>query len=343
MIGRKKNYVTLYILIGYIIMFSAFAGYRIFYLEKIDLRRKTALYIPSNSTVDDLVDSLLSEKIIKNRAKFLKHVRISGYSSVKGGHYIIQKNMTYRNLVKMLFLGQQSPVNMVISGNIRTKDKLAGIVSKQIEADSITVLNLLNDALFLRELNFTPDNSILLFLPNTYNIYWNREVKQLFKDMKREYDKYWNAKRLDKLKSLDFSKEEAMIIASIIIEESAKYDELPSIAGVYINRLRIGMPLQADPTVKYAIGDFSLHRVLTVHTEFDSPYNTYVYSGLPPGPICIPDQRAVDAVLNYEHHDYLYFCAKDDFSGYHAFAKTLQQHSQNANAYRNALNRKKIF
>jgi UPF0755 protein len=324
-------------------MFSAFAGYRIFFLEKIDLRRKTVLYIPSNSSIEDLVDSLLSGKIIKNPAKFLKHVHISGYSTIKGGHYVVPKNMTYRNLVKMLFLGQQSPVNMVVSGNIRTKDKLAGIVSKQIEADSISVLNTLNDSVFLKELGFTPDNSILLFMPNTYNIYWNRDVKQLFRDMKKGYDKYWNEMRLNKLKSLKLSKEEVMIIASIIIEESSKYNEMPSIAGVYINRLRIGMPLQADPTVKYAIGDFSLRRVLTVHTGFDSPYNTYVHSGLPPGPICIPDQRAVDAVLNYEKHDYLYFCAKDDFSGYHAFAKTLQQHNQNANAYRNALNRKKIF
>ena len=134
-----------------------------------------------------------------------------------------------------------------------------------------------------------------------------------------------------------------MIVASISIEESAKYDELPRIAGVYINRLHTGMPLQADPTVKYAVGDFSLKRVLTVHTEIDSPYNTYRNTGLPPGPICIPPPRAVDAVLDCEHHDYLFFCAKDDFSGYHVFAKTLNQHSQNANAYRLALNKRKIY
>jgi UPF0755 protein len=139
------------------------------------------------------------------------------------------------------------------------------------------------------------------------------------------------------------TEKEVMILASIIIEESAKYDELPTIAGVYINRLHKNMPLQADPTVKYALNDFSLRRVLTVHTEVDSPYNTYKYKGLPPGPICIPNKIAVDAVLNYAKHDYLYFCAKDDFSGYHVFAKTLNQHIQNANAYRNALNRKKIY
>jgi UPF0755 protein len=340
---KKKNCVTLYIIIVYIIAYSAYAGYHIFYIEKIDARQKTNLYIPSNSTVEEVVDSLLSAKIIKKADKFLKHIKLSEYSTVKGGHYSIPKNMTYRNLVKMLCLGQQTPVNLVISGSIRTKNKLAGILSKQIEADSLSLLNIFNDSTFLKELGFTPSNSILLFMPNTYNVYWNRSPKQLFRDMKKEYDRYWTASRLAQLEPLGLTREEVLILASIIVEESSKYDEFPDIAGVYINRLRRKMPLQADPTVKYALNDFSLRRVLTVHTEFDSPYNTYKYSGLPPGPICIPEQRAVDAVLNYRQHDYLYFCAKADFSGYHAFAKTLQQHNQNANAYRNALNRRKIF
>jgi UPF0755 protein len=312
-------------------------------MEKVDIYQKTNLYISSNSTIKKAVDSLISAKIIKNPAKFLKHLSLSKYPTIKGGHYVISQNTTYRKLVKILCLGQQSPVNLVISNSIRTKYKLAKILSRQMEADSTTWLNTFNDSIFLNELGFTPTNSILLFIPNTYNVYWNRDAKQLFRDMKKEYDKYWNPARLDKLKALGLTEKEAMILASIIVEESSKYDELPNIAGVYINRLRKNMPLQADPTVKYAINDFSLRRVLTVHTELDSPYNTYKYMGLPPGPICIPDQRAVDAVLNYAKHDYLYFCAKDDFSGYHVFAKTLQQHNQNANAYRYALNRRKIF
>jgi UPF0755 protein len=312
-------------------------------METINVHKQTNLYIPSNSTVEEAMDSLLSAKIIKDPAKFLQHIKLSKYSSIKGGHYIVQKNITYRRLVKMLCLGQQAPVNMTVSGAIRTKYRLAGILSKQIEADSASLLEVFNDSLFLKELGFTPDNSILLFMPNTYNVYWNRDAKQLFRDMKREYDRYWTPDRIEKLKSVELTKIEAMILASIIIEESAKYDELPNIAGVYINRLHKKMPLQADPTVKYALNDFSIRRVLTEHTKFDSPYNTYIYKGLPPGPICIPDQKAIDAVLNWEKHDYLYFCAKDDFSGYHVFAKTLQQHNQNANVYRNALNRRKIF
>jgi UPF0755 protein len=340
---RKKNFVTIYIIIIYFITYSTLAAYRIFYMEKIDVHQQTSLYIPSNSTVEEVVDSLLSAKIITDPAKLVHHIKLSKYSSIKGGHYVVQKNITYRKLVKMLCLGQQTPVNMTVSGAIRTKYRLASILSRQIEADSASLLRVFNDSLFLKELGFTPDNSILLFMPNTYNVYWTRDVKQLFRDMKKEYDKYWTPSRLEKLKSTELTKEEAMILASIIIEESAKYDELPNIAGVYINRLRRKMPLQADPTVKYALNDFSIRRVLTVHTQCNSPYNTYIYKGLPPGPICIPDQRAIDAVLNWKKHDYLFFCAKDDFSGYHVFAKTLQQHNQNANVYRNALNRRKIF
>jgi UPF0755 protein len=343
MIRKKKNFVTLYILLLYITGYSALAGYLVFFEEKINTHEKISLYIPSNATVEEVVDSLLSTKIIKNPKTFLKHIKMSKYSTIKGGHYTIQKNMTYRQLVNTLCLGQQAPVKMVISGSVRTKNRLASIISKQIEADSTSLLYTLNDSVFLNELGFTANNSILLFMPDTYSVYWNRDIRQLFRDMKKVFDKYWNQDRLGKLESLNLSKTEAMTLASIITEESVKYDELPTIAGVYINRLRKKMPLQADPTVKYALSDFSIRRVLTVHTEFDSPYNTYIYRGLPPGPICIPDRKAIDAVLNYKKHDYLYFCAKDDFSGYHVFAKTLQQHGQNANAYRNALNRRKIF
>ena len=339
---EKKSYITLYIIIVYVILYSVFIAYRIFYTEKITTSEDKNIYIPSNSRVEDVADTLLSNKIV-DKGKFLRYASLNSYSSVKGGHYVVKKGTTYRNLVRMLSAGQQVPVNLVISENIRTKERLVEIVSKQIEVDSISLLNLLNDKSFLNELGFTPENSILLFLPNTYNVYWNRDAKALFYDMKKHYDRYWNAERFKKLEVAGLTKEDAMIIASIAIEESSKYDELPRIAGVYINRLNKGMPLQADPTVKYAIGDFTIRRVLYSHLKFDSPYNTYLYKGLPPGPICIPSQRSIDAVLNYEKHDYIYFCAKDDFSGYHAFAKTLEQHNQNANAYRNALNQRRIF
>jgi UPF0755 protein len=326
------------------VTYSAYIGYRLFLQDRIELnKRQASIFIPSNAGIEELADTLISAGIIKNSDRFRTHAAIHGFRTVMGGHYIVKKNMTYRNLVRMLISGQQTPVNLVISGTVRTKERLAKIISRQIEADSVEVTDLLNDSVFLNELGFTPDNSILLFIPNTYNVYWNRNIRQLFRDMKKEFDRFWSPERLAKLNSLNLTKIEAMIVASISSEESNKYDELPCIAGVYINRLRIGMPLQADPTVKFAIGDFSLRRILTVHTEFDSPYNTYRHRGLPPGPICIPSPVAIDAVLDCERHNYLYFCAKDDFSGYHVFAKTLQQHNQNASLYGKALNRRKIY
>lgn len=342
---KKTSYAcTRYILIAYLVGFSAFIGFKYYSAGSIELRAaKVDVYIPSEANFDDVVLLLKDKKVFTDETKFKQYSKVLGYTKVKGGRYVVKRGIGYRELIRMLAAGQQTPVNLVISGNVRLKDKLAGIISRQVEADSVSILNLLNDKTFLADLGFTPDNSILLFLPNTYNVYWNRAPKSLLEDMKKQYDKFWNPKRLEQLKATGLTKDEVMIIASIAIEESSKGDELPRIVGVYINRLKKNMPLQADPTVKYAVGDFTLKRVLTKHTEYESPYNTYKNTGLPPGPICIPSIVAIDAVLNYEQHDYFYFCAKDDFSGYHVFAQTLQQHNQNAQAYRNALNRKKIY
>jgi UPF0755 protein len=320
-----------------------FAGYKIFFCETTGLKTEKSIFIATGSTIKDVTDTLLSNKIITDARKFYRHVRLWNYTQVKSGHYVVPPNISYRHLVKMLSIGKQTPVNLVIAGTIRTKEKLAGIVAKQIEADSVALLQLLNDSSFLATLGFKPENSILLFIPNTYNVYWNRNPQQLFKDMKRNYGNFWTPSRTEKLKALGLNREEAMTLASIVIEETVKYDELPRVAGVYVNRLKQGIPLQADPTVKYAVGDFTLKRILNVHTAMESPYNTYLHTGLPPGPICIPQPQAVDAVLNREKHDYLFFCAKDDFSGYHIFAKTLQQHNLNATLYRNALNKRKIY
>jgi UPF0755 protein len=182
-----------------------------------------------------------------------------------------------------------------------------------------------------------------MFIPNTYEMYWNTSAKLFCEKMQKEYKRYWNETRLKKASNIGYTPEEVIILASIVEEETQNNAEKSIIAGVYINRIKKGMPLQADPTVKFAVGDFTIKRVLDKHTSVDSRYNTYRYEGLPPGPICIPSITTVNAVLNYQHHDYLYFCAKTNFSGTHSFAKTLQQHNINANAYRKALNRNRIF
>ncbi|MDR2563731.1 MAG: endolytic transglycosylase MltG [Prevotellaceae bacterium] len=345
MIKRKqKSKIAVRIVIIYVLVFSAITAYRFLSSDRIELKSsKVNVYIPSDSSLEQVADSLMKKRVFAKKNRFMQHAKLQGYSKVKGGRYIVTRGMSYRKLINMLASGSQTPVNLTISGNIRTREQLAAVVSSQIEADSVAILNLLNNKQMLAELGFAPENSILLFMPNTYNVYWNRNPTRLFKDMKKQYDDFWNTKRTSRLDSLKMSRNEVMIIASIAIEESSNVDELPRIAGVYINRLRRKMPLQADPTVKYAVGDFALRRVLTKHTEHNSPYNTYKHTGLPPGPICIPSPVAVDATLNYEHHDYLFFCAKDDFSGRHVFAKTLQQHSQNAETYRRALNKRRIY
>ena len=186
---------------------------------------------------------------------------------------------------------------------------------------------------------FKPEEMIGMFIPNTYEVWWNITPEGLTERMKKEYDNFWNEERVAKLARTRLTQKEVTTLASIICEETRMTDEMPTMAGVYINRLRRGMLLQADPTVKFAIGDFTIRRVLNRHLEVDSPYNTYKYAGLPPSPICMPSIKGIDAVLNYKESNYLYFCAKEDFSGYHNFARTLSEHNQNARRYANALNR----
>ena len=206
-----------------------------------------------------------------------------------------------------------------------------------------TLLRLMNDSAWCASMEFNRQTIVAMFIPNTYEVYWNVSPERFMARMKREYKAFWNASRQEKAQAAGLSPVEVSVLASIVEEESAAVDEYPVIAGLYLNRLKAGIPLQADPTVKFAVGDFSLRRILDKHLEVDSPYNTYKYAGLPPGPIRIPSIQALDAVLNYTKHRYLYMCAKEDFSGRHNFAVTLAEHNRNAARYRSELNRRKIF
>ena len=225
----------------------------------------------------------------------------------------------------------------VTFNNVRTLDRLAGSVSRRIEPDSATLAETLTDPATAERYGYTPQTFMAMFVPDTYEMYWNCSAGDFLDRMKRESDRFWK-EREAKLARSGLSREEAVTLASIVYEETKKKEEMPRVAGVYVNRLRRGMPLQADPTVKFALGDFSIRRVLFAHLEVDSPYNTYKHAGLPPGPICMPSIAAIDAVLDFEAHDYLYFCAKDDLSGAHVFARTLPEHNRNAQAYARALN-----
>jgi UPF0755 protein len=230
----------------------------------------------------------------------------------------------------------------LVFNNIRTKQELADRIGEQIEASSFTILNLLNDNDYIKSIGFNSYNVLSMFVPNTYELYWNTSADKFLQRMKKEYDKFWTPDKLLKARNMKFTPVQVSIMASIVQQESIKEDEKPTIAGVYMNRYHKNWKLEADPTLVYALGDFSVNRILNVYKTIDSPYNTYMYAGLPPGPICLPTISSINAVLNYVRHDYFYFCAKDDFSGYHAFAATYAQHQLNARRFQQALNRRGI-
>lgn len=309
----------------------------------IEGKKETYLYIPTGSDYKDVIKSLQENHYVKDTASFNWLAKKMNYTNkVKPGRYQIEYNMSNKRLITMLRAGIQKPVKVVFH-NIRTTNQLAGVISRQIEADSVSLVKLLNNKTEAENYGFTKEAFISMFIPNTYEFYWNTNEKEFCERMLKEYKKFWNAERLQKAEQIEYNPVEITTIASIVEEETQYNPEKPIIAGVYINRLKRGMALQADPTVKFAVGDFTIKRVLDKHTAVLSPYNTYRQPGLPPGPICIPSVSSINAVLNYQRHEYLYFCAKDDFSGSHSFAKTLQQHNINADAYRKALNRNKIF
>jgi UPF0755 protein len=246
-------------------------------------------------------------------------------------------------LVNHLRAGRGVKEVKVQFNQIRTKADLAGRLSRNLECDSITVLNWLNNPDSIARYGFNENTIISMFIPNTYNMKWNTSAPELMSRMGKEFKKFWNEERAEKLRTTGLSQSEVVTLASIVYWETKLTADMPKIAGVYMNRIKRGIPLQADPTVIFAVGDFSIKRVLNKHLAIDSPYNTYKYAGLPPGPILIPPGKYVDAVLNYEKHDYIYFVAKEDFSGESYFSKTLSQHNIYAARFRRALNERGIY
>lgn len=299
--------------------------------------------IPTNANFDEVKQILYSKGLIIRRYDFNWWARQKKYPQlIKPGRYQILHGMNNNELVTLLRSGNQVPVKVTFN-NIRDIYELSGRIGRQIEADSVQLIRTLTDSAYLASMGMTKASISSIFIPNTYEFYWTTTVEGFVDRMYAEYLSFWGAERSNRLVEIGLTKEEVVTLASIVEKETNKNDEKAAIAGVYINRLKKGWLLQADPTLIYAIGDYNITRVLNVHKNIDSPYNTYKYSGLPPGPICIPSIASIDAVLNYEQHDYLYFCAKDDLSGYHAFAKTNMQHNQNARRYQKALDDLRIY
>lgn len=261
---------------------------------------------------------------------YARHIDLE--RTCKPGHYLLREGMSVMDVARMLKLGEQTPVRVVIN-NVRIPSELAGKLARQLEADSAAFHRALTDDVLAREVGFDSLRLFSMFIPNTYEFYWTVTPEDFVKRMNREYNAFWTDARKAKLNRCRMSQYEVMTLASILYEETKAVDEMPRIAGVYINRLRKGMLLQADPTVKYALQDFKLRRILHSHLKVQSPYNTYVTKGLPPSPICMPSIDAIDAVLNFEEHSYIYFCARPTFDGHHNFAVTYGEHLANARAY----------
>jgi len=259
-------------------------------------------------------------------------------NKIRPGRYKILNGMNNNELVNMLRSGKQEPVKMILQ-NVRNPEELAGKIAAQIEGDSLSLLDLMRDSAYLANFTTTPASVFTLFIPNTYELFWNTSADQFIRRMYKERQKFWNEDRLSLMKQEGLTINGVVTLASIMEKESAKNAEKPAIAGVYLNRLRKGWPLQADPTLIFAWNDYSIKRVLNKHKEIESPYNTYKYTGLPPGPICLPSVSSIEAVLHYDHNNYMYFCAKDDLSGFHNFSVTLAEHNRNAERYQAALKR----
>lgn len=328
------------VVIGCVVGYYA---YQMVYAPNISTRDVQYLYIRNGEDFEQVKKNLYANFTVDDKDAFERVAELKHYgSNIKPGRYRIKKSMSNNELINMLRSGAQEPVNVKIN-NIRTLPQLCGKVAAQIDIDSATLCNLLTDGDVLTKYGFDSKTCLAMFIPDTYEMYWNTSERGFVDKMYVNYNNFWNEERQKKAKALNLTRIQVATLASIVqCEQSVHREEQPTIAGLYLNRLRIGMALQSDPTVVFAIGDFSVRRVTGAMLEVDSPYNTYKHTGLPPSPITFAEKTAIDAVLDHDHNDYIYMCAKADFSGKHSFAKTYAQHLQNAKEYRKALDKRGI-
>lgn len=316
----------------------AFYGYQVLYSPNLLVDQEDKiLVINKNETFKSLQNKLYKDNYVQDPVSFSFLARLMDYDkAIKPGRFMILKNMTNLQAIRMLRVADQVPVNITFN-NVRLKENIGEKITRNIELrqeefDSALARFIENNAH-----GFNKNTVISMFIPNTYEVYYNVDGPQLLERMHEEYQKFWNEDRKQKAQEIGLSPLEVSTLASIVQAESIKKDESERIAGLYMNRLKKGIALQADPTLVFASGDFTLKRVLNKHKEIDSPYNTYLNKGLPPGPINMPTIHSINAVLNYEKHNLLYMCAKEDFSGYHNFASNIRDHINNAKKYQRQL------
>lgn len=298
---------------------------------------KYVLYVRPEMSVDQLRDSVVNGAgALRPRSIDRVFRKMDVGENIKPGRYVIDASSTSIYVARMLVYGWQTPQNLTLSGTIRSKGSIAKKISAQMMVDSAAIDKALNDTAFLAGYGFTPENVFAMFLPDTYQMYWTASVEDVFDRFKKEYDRFWTADRLARAEALKLTPMQVSVMASIVNGETLQKAEYPVIAGVYLNRYRKGMKLQADPTVAFCF-DYTLDRILKKHLTVDSPYNTYKYKGLPPAPINVPPKACIDAVLNPDRHNYLYFCASPSFDGTHRFASSYNEHLRNAREFQRAL------
>lgn len=336
------------ILLGVLAFMLVLAGVAGFVAGRYWIDNKTpnfsddyVLYVYPESTVDQVMDSLyVGAGTIRPKSLSRAFAKMAVSESMKPGRYVVEPSASSIYVARMLVFGWQTPQNMTLSGTIRSKGRLAQKIGVQMMVDSATVAAALEDKAFLAKYGFTPENVFAMVLPDTYQMYWTASVEEIFDRLKKEYDAFWTEERLAKAKAQKLSKMQVSVLASIVSGETLKDFEYPVIAGVYLNRYRKGMKLQADPTVCFCY-DYKLDRVLKKHLLIDSPYNTYKYAGLPPAPINVPPKACLDAVLSPDKHGYIYFCASPEFNGTHNFAVTYSEHLKNARAFQRELTKRR--
>lgn len=311
--------------------------------KPIELTETAYIYIYPNTNYEE-VSTQIKEKVTLPSDKVfdMASERMNYPNRVKAGRYAIKDGMTVPEMIRMLRAGNQSATKLTFN-NMRTREDLSGRIANQLMLDSLSLLAALKDTNQIESLGFDTNTVVAMFIPNTYEVYWDTSVEKLLERMQKEYNTFWNESRKEKAKNIGLKPIEVSTLASIVEEEATYSDEYAIVAGLYLNRLKRGQRLEADPTVKFAIGDFALRRILYKHLEVESPYNTYKNEGLPPGPIRIPSIKGIDATLSPTDHNYLFMVAKDDLSGRHSFSTTHAEHVRKARKYQQALNERKIY
>ncbi|MDL2277618.1 endolytic transglycosylase MltG [Parabacteroides sp. OttesenSCG-928-G07] len=342
---RSKTFVVLAVILGVLLLLAGLVSwyaYRLLWSPNFNAGKTVYVYVDERKDFTDLSRQLTDSAVCLNIETFKQLAQFLEYpSAMRTGRYAVTSGMTNLELLNVLRRGQQTATRITFN-NVRFLEDLAERFDEQLMLSKESLFALWNDSAYCASLGFNRETLKAFFIPNTYEVYWNISAEGLMQRMQREYDNFWTDDKKGKAKAIGLTPLEVATLASIVEEETAVLDEYPVVAGLYINRLKRGMLLQADPTVKYAVGDFALQRILFVHLEIDSPYNTYKYAGLPPAPLRIPSIQGLNAVLNYTHHNYLYMVAKEDFSGRHNFSVTLAEHNRHADRYRAELNRRNI-